>query len=414
MKRLIAVFLVILLAFCAVGCEKKSAKTTTDTVAKREFPLKYGVNAHIYEQRTMDPSSTMDYVTDMIGTLGVEYYRLSTTLGAMFSVGDGDTLTFNDGYKNIVHQVIEKLTAVGVTNFVACSDTPVYPYGYEVTASGVVPDPATEKEMYIRFIKLYAKAWGMIAKEFPEITHIEPMNEPDLAGSGMITKQGHQWGLEDGYQYSLTDKAHILADFQYYIYKEAKAANPKVKVCTPGLSTHGEAVDIMEYIYEAIESGAHPYGEDFADVDPDHYFDTINFHNYLNNDTVDQYFEHCDTVYKASEKHNDAGKPALITEWGFTDFDSEAQEMLNGENMVKMLKMFDEKMPYVEAALIYCLNDLHDFSVDINEDNYGLFTSRGDPEKPSCPKPVAIEFYKYIHKTEDVSPLYKYCPELKP
>lgn len=412
MKKLIAVFLVIVLAFCTVGCESISGKSSADDKAKRTTPLKYGVNAHIYEQRTMDPASTMDYVADMIGVLGVDYYRLSATLGGMFTVGEGDKLTFNEGYRDTVHQVIKKLKAAGVTNFVACSDTPVYPYGYEVTASGVIPDPAAEKEMYIRFIKLYAKAWGMIAKEFPEITHIEPMNEPDLAGSGMITKQGHQWGLEDEYTYSLTDKAHILADFQYYIYKEAKAANPKVKVCTPGLSTYSEAVDIMDYIYEAIESGAHPYGEDFADTNPDHYFDCINFHNYLFGGTVEEFFKHCNTVYSACAKHNDPGKPVLLTEWGFSDHDSEAEEELNGEYMKKMLKKFDKEMPYLEAAIVYCLNDLHDFSVDISEDNYGLFTSPGDPEKPSCPKPVALELYKYMHKTNDVSPLYKYCPEL--
>jgi len=74
----------------------------------------------------------------------------------------------------------------------------------------------------------------------------------------------------------------------------------------------------------------------------------------------------------------------------------------------------DKKMPYVETAMFYMLNDYHGYSVSTSEDNFGLFTSFGDPEKPCCPKPAALELYKYIHKTEDVSPLYKYCPELMP
>ncbi len=415
MKKLIAVFLSVLMVFCAAGCEKKAEKPTSDKkIVTRTVPLKYGINAHIYEQRPMDPSATMDYATDMTGVLGLEYYRLSTPLDSMFNVGEGDTLTFKDGFKDLVHQIIEKMTAVGIKKFVAVSDAAIYPYGYEVTSSGVVPDPAVEKEMYTRWLKLYAKAWGMIVKEFPEITHAECMNEPDLPGTNMFTKQGHQWGAEDDYKYTLTDKAHMIADLLYYIHKEVKAANPNVAVTTPGFSSFGEAQDILDYLYEAIESGAHPYTEDTADTDPDHYFDTINFHKYLSSLTLDDYFEQCDKFYKACERHNDAGKPAILTEWGFTDNDNEGKEIINGENMTKQLQLFNEKMPYLEAVLVYSLNDYYGYSVDSSEDNFGLFTSPGDPEKPSCPKPDAIAFYKYIHNTEDVSPLYKYCPELMP
>jgi len=416
MKKLISVFLIVLLVVCSAGCDNKSDKTDNTTkIAKRENPLGYGINAHIFELRpVMDPSSTMDFVSDMTGVLGVEYYRLSTPLDSLFDVGEGDTPIFKEGHKELIHQVIEKMSAAGIKKFVAVSDAPIYPYGYGVTTSGVVPDPAVEKEMYMRWIKLYAKAWGMIVKEFPQITHVETMNEPDIAGANIFTKQGHQWGVDDGYVYSMTDKAHMIADLQYYTYKEVKAVNKDVLVTTPGFSTHGEGKEVMDYLYEAIESGAHPYGEDFADVNPDNYFDCINFHKYMNDMTLDEYFEHCDYFYKACERHGDEGKPAIITECGFTDNDNEAQEVMNGENMAKLLDLYNQKMPYLEAVMFYMLNDYSGYSVSASEDNFGMFTSRGDPEKPSCPKPIALEFYKYIHKTDDVSPLYKYCPELMP
>ena len=413
MKRIIAVFLAILMTFLVTACDGNSGKSD-NKITKRTTPLAYGINAHIYEQRPMDPSATMDYIVDMTGILGMTYYRLSTPHDSMFSVGEDDTITFKEGFKDTVHRIIEKMSAVGVKKFVAVSDAPLYPYGYKVTSSGVVPDPLIEREMYIRWLNIYAKAWGMIVKEFPEISFVESMNEPDLPGANIFTKQGHLWGTDDGYVYTMTDKAHMIADLQYYIYKEVKAVNKNVFVTTPGFSTRSEGEEVLDYLYEAIESGAHPFPEETADTDPDHYFDYINFHSYLGSTTVDEYFEHCDNFYKACERHGDAGKPAILTEWGFTDNDNEAQEILNGENMVKLLDIFNNKMPYLEAVLIYMMNDYHDYSVDSSEDNFGLFSSRGDPEKPSCPKPDAIAFYKYIHKTDDVSPLYKYCPDLKP
>lgn len=412
MKKLIAGFLAVVMTVCLVGCKSDSNGKNGGTAAKRTSPLKYGINAHLYEQRPMDPSSTLDYCSDMIGVVGFEYYRLSTPLESMFEVGEGDTLAFKEGFKNTVHKIIEKMSAAGVKKFVAVSDALIYPYGYGVTSSGVVPDPASEYDIYMRWVKLYAKACGMLVKEFPEITYLEPMNEPDIAGANVFTKQGHQWGVEDGLKYSITDKAHMIADLQYYIYKEVKANNPKVQVTTPGFSSFGEGQEILDDLYEAIESGAHPSDADKADTNPDDYFDAINFHHYYNDNTLDEYFEHCDTFYKATERHNDPGKPALLTECGFTDHGNDGKRDLNGKKMTELLELYNKKMPYIEVAMFYMLNDYYNYSVDASEDNFGLFFSAGDPEKPSCPKPAIISLYKYMHNTKDVSPLYKYCPEL--
>lgn len=414
MKKIIAVFLIMILTVCMAGCEGKPGSTDANG-AKRKAPLKNGINAHIFELRpVMDPSSTMDRVADMTGVMGFNCYRLSTPLDSMFEVAEGDVPVFKEGQRALIHQVIEKMKAAGVKEFVAVSDAPIYPYGYQVTSSGVVPDPLVEKEMYLRWVKLYAKAWGMIVAEYPEITYIETMNEPDHPNANIFTKQGHQWGIDDGYVYSMTDKAHMIADIQYYVYKEAKAANPNVYVTTPGLCCTSAEDISLDYVYEAIESGAHPYGEDFADTDPDHYFDYINFHCYLGDATTEDYFNRCKSFYAAAGRHNDDGKPALLTEWGFTDRDNEGQEVINGENMTKLLEFFNDEMPYLEMVMLYMLNDFSGYSVEVNEDNFGLFTSFGDTEKPCYPKPAAISVYKFMHKTEDVTPLYKYCPELMP
>lgn len=416
MKKLIAVLLAVLMIFCCVACDNNSGKNDNNTeVAKRENPLKIGINAHVFELRpVMDPSSTLENIADMAGVFGFEYYRLSTPLDSMFTVGEGDEPIFKEGQRKLIHQVIEKMSAAGVKKFVAVSDAPIYPYGYSVTTSGVVPDPLVEKDMYMRWVKLYAKAWGKIVEEYPAIAYVETMNEPDLGDANIFTKQGHQWGVDDQYKYSTTDKAHMIADVQYYTYKEIKAVNPSVSVTTPGFSTRREGEGFLDVLYEAIESGAHPYGEDFADTDPDNYFDCINFHCYLNSETLEDYFEHCDEFYKATERHGDAGKPAILTECGFTDHDNVSQEEENGKNIAQLLELYNDKMPYLDAAMFYMLNDYHDYSVNTSEDNFGLFTSFGDPEKPCCPKPAAIELYKFMHKTKDVSPIYKYCPELMP
>ncbi|MDD6478975.1 MAG: cellulase family glycosylhydrolase [Oscillospiraceae bacterium] len=412
MKKLIAVFLVIMLVLSVSGCGKNPDDTAAGII-KRETPLKYGINAHIFELRpVMDPSSVLANVSDMSGVFGFEYYRLSTPLDSMFTVGEGDVPIFKEGQRKLIHQVIEKMTAAGVKKFVAVSDAPIYPYGYKVTTTGVIPDPVVERDMYIRWMKLYARAWAMIVEEFPEIAYVETVNEPDLGDANIFTKQGHQWGVDDQYKYSTSDKAHMIADLQYYTYKAVKEVNPKVSVTTPGFSTRREGEGFLDVLYEAIESGAHPFGEDFGDTNPDNYFDAINFHCYLNTDTIDEYFKHCDDFYKATERHNDVGKPAILTECGFTDHDNEANEITNGEKMTELLNLYNEKMPYLEAVMFYMLNDYHTYSVNTSEDNFGLFTSFGDPEKPCCPKPATIVLYKFMHKTEDITPLYKYCPEL--
>lgn len=412
MKKLIAIFLVILLAVCTVGCDKTSEETATGTT-ERKNPIKFGINAHVFELRpVMDPSSTLANIADMAGKFGFEYYRLSTPLDSMFTVTEGDVPVFKDGQRDLIHKVIKEMSKAGVKKFVAVSDAAIYPYGYSVTANGVVPDPLVEKEMYLRWVKLYAKAWAMIVKEYPEIAYVETMNEPDLGDANIFSKQGHMWGVADGLVYSTTDKAHMIADVQYYTYKEVKAVNPNVQVTTPGFSTRREGEGFLDVLYEAIESGAHPYGEDFADTNPDNYFDCINFHCYIGSDTPDEYFKHCDDFYKATERHNDAGKPAILTECGFTDQDNVSLENENGQKMLQLLEIYDKKMPYLEAAMFYMLNDFHGYSVSTSEDNFGLFTSFGDPKKPCCPKPAAIELYKFLHKTDDIAPLYKYCPEL--
>ena len=58
----------------------------------------------------------------------------------------------------------------------------------------------------------------------------------------------------------------MIADVQYYTYKEVKAVNPDVQVTTPGFSTRREGEGFLDVLYEAIESAAHPFGEDFADT----------------------------------------------------------------------------------------------------------------------------------------------------
>ncbi len=416
MKKLIAIFLGTLLVCSVAGCGNNGKTGNDEPITERTTPLEFGINAHVYELRALDPTSTMDYIADMTEVLGVTYYRLSTPLESLFTVDENDEPIFKEEHVELVHQVIEKMSAAGITHFVAVSDATIYPYGYEVTANGVVPDPAVEKDMYIRWVKLYGKAWGKIVEEFPEITHVETMNEPDIAHANIFTKQGHQWDVDDGYKYSMQEKGHMIADVQYYVYQAVKAVNEDVQVTTPGFSTYGEGQDSLEYVYQAIESGAHPVDAEAADTNPDHYFDMINFHKYfLIGDDLEEYFNWLDTFYKACERHGDAGKMAILTECGFTDNGNEGSEVQNGERMQMLIDLYNERMPYLEAAMFYMLSDYGGgFSVSDSEDNFGLFTSGADPDKPSYPKPAAITLYKFMKDTDDVTPLYKYCPDLMP
>ena len=73
-----------------------------------------------------------------------------------------------------------------------------------------------------------------------------------------------------------------------------------------------------------------------------------------------------------------------------------------------------KELPYIETIFFFRMTDLYEQfnQADEKENYFGLFYSPNDPVNPGKPKPVAIEYFKFINGEDaDPAPLYWYYNE---
>ena len=208
----------------------------------------------------VDKAITNEWLGDVADVLGVKSFRLWVNLDAktgngMFSVDKNNNLSFNYGYLAKVHDYVDNLKRGGVENFLFLNTTYLHPYGSPMVGYDV-PDVYEDEEDYLSFLEINAKAYGMLAQEFPEIKNWEVGNEPDLNGGGMH-KFGYTGDPDTSQPYMFTDKeiAEIVCDLCWYVRREIKKVSNEHRVALPGLSLYYD-VDhsFFESIYVAIES----------------------------------------------------------------------------------------------------------------------------------------------------------------
>jgi len=428
--KFINVFLLIISLFLLTSCtiNNKKEKEVTFDFDKEYF---VGIQEHFYELRNMEPSLTTDFICDMVKALGMKVFRLNVTMETLFYVDVNDTVKFNQSTKNQMRVIVDGLKEAGVERIVYSTDTFIFPYGYKSTHSKAVPNPYTEKDAYIRFLKVNSIGYGMIAEEFPEIQYFEQINEPDVPNNEVICKNGMMWGSkQQEFMYSAEDEANICVDLCYYCRQEIRKVNPENKMMTPAYTSLASCLDYLEYSYQAIESGCHPTGDDLpCSVDPDDYFDILVFHPYAKVVTIvdaeaskennvylitDAYKQGCDKFYEVCCKHGDSEKPHWYTEIGYSDYGDTTRRDIIGRETLKQLQMIDEELPYVECVIYYVLTDLYEFNVDASENHFGIFTAVADPDEPLAMKPEAKAIYSFMHDgSEDYSAIdlvrEKYC-----
>lgn len=412
MKKITNIFLILILiaslAFLS-SCKKKDDITFN-------FDDKYfiGVQEHFYEIRNMEPAVTHTFVKDMVSALDMKVFRLNVTMNNLFYVDQNDTVKFNQSTKDQMRIIVDDLIEAGVERIIYATDTFIYPYGYKSTHQICVPDPYTEKDAYIRWLKVNSIGYGMMAAEFPEINYFEPINEPDVPNNEVLCKNGMIWGSKQfEFMYTPQDEANICADLCYYIRKEIKKVNPNNKMATPALTALPTCLDYLEYIYEAIESGAHPTGDDLpCSVDPDDYFDIIDLHPYASVNTIvdplspkengvqlmtENYVTGCKMFYDVCVKHGDKEKPHWYTEVGYSDMGDVSRREIIGRETAKQINMIKNELPFVETIIFYTLTNFYEFNSDVSENNFGLFTAVSNPDESLIMKPIMEEIYKYMH-----------------
>ena len=413
--KILSLFALVFSTNSLSSCNDNKTSVTSEEI-KFEFDDKYfiGVQEHYYEIRKMEPSVTHDFVKDMVSAMDMKVFRLNVTMDSLFHVDANDTVKFNSSIKDQMRIIVDSLIEAGVERIVYANDSFIYPDGYKATHTICAPDPYTEKDAYLRWLKVNSIGYGMIAKEFPEINYFEPINEPDVPNNEVICRNGMLWGMKSmEFMYSAEDEAHICADLCYYMRQEIKKANPNNKMMTPALTSLSTCLDYLEYIYQAIESGCHPSGSNLpCSVDPDDYFDIIDTHPYASvNLIVDplspkengvqlmtqNYVDGCKLFYDVCVKHGDAEKPHWYTEVGYSDLADESRRDIIGRETAKQLQMVKEQLPFVETLIFYTLTDFYVFNQDISENHFGLFTAVANPDESLQMKPIMQEIYKFMH-----------------
>lgn len=418
--NLLGLFILSISLVILTGCTKNPVTTKEDTF---NFDDKYfiGVQEHFYEIRSMEPSVTHTFVKDMVEYLGMKVFRLNVTMNNLFYVDANDTVKFNQSTKEQMRIIVDDLKAAGVERIVYANDSFIYPYGYKATHTICAPDPYTERDAYIRWLKVNSIGYGMIASEFPEINYFEPINEPDVPNNEVLCKNGMLWGSKQiEFMYTAFDEANICVDLCYYMNKEIKKANPNNKMMTPALTSLITCLDYLEYMYQAIESGCHPTGDDLpCSVNPDDYFDIIDIHPYAAVNTIvdplspkengvqlmtDNYVKGCKMFYDICVKHGDKEKPHWYTEVGYSDYGDTTRRDIIGRETAKQLNMIKNELPFVETIIFYTLTNFYQYNIDASENNFGLFTAVANPNESLMMKPIVKEIYKFMHNgSEDFS-----------
>ena len=389
-----------------------------ETGFKRDEKYLLGLCEATYEiNDETENTLTRDYVSKVAGTFGAKSYRLWMHFNRILKRdANSNEVRIVEDVAEEFHQLIASLKAQGVERFIGMTCNYLHPYGYDPSIAAVVPDPLTEPSEYREFLELFEESFRVLAEEFPEIDYFEPTNEPDLDNGQNLCKNGYVWGgsANDDYVYSEKDGAHIVADLCWYATQGVKEVDENNVVILPALCGYSTTVNYLEAIYQAIDSKALPTGEEKADVNPDNYFEILNWHPYLLGSkgaaAMDgEWLRLQKRIYAVAEKYGDGAKPVWFTEMGFTDRGNGATaEKKNAEDVVKFFNYVKKDLPFVETVYFFRITNLEQASISSVEDNFGLFRSKNEATSfAGEPKPIAVALYQWFKgKGADLTPLY--------
>ena len=253
---------------------------------------------------------------------------------------------------------------------------------------------------------------------FPEISYWEPSNETNGTDGRFIAMNGYS-EAEDAensqYLYSTDDLAYITADMCWYANAGIKESSPGACTVLPGMifNTSGETATFLQKIYDQIDSRYLPSGEEYADIEPDHYFQVLNWHPYVGSWGMpsDAWTQANLDIYAVAEKNGDKGKKVFLTELGWQDQNNPESQELIARAFVETIDIIKEKMPWVETFHTFRMFnwDTCPLASDSIERFFGLFTSPNS-EAGASPKPVALALCRYFRGDDvDVSGLYQFA-----
>lgn len=370
-----------------------------------------------------DSKVSMKMVAELSGALNVKSFRIWMHLTTICERDEeSNAVRLKEDAVKKYHQFIDELRANGITHLTAMNHYYLYPAGYSASAGSVVPDPNLEFEEYVQFMEILRECYRLLAAEFPEIMYWEPSNETNGATGRFIAMNGYS-ETDDAdnsqYLYGEDDLAYITADMCWYANAGVKESNPEACTVLPGMifNTNGEGAYatalFLQNIYDQIDSRYLPSGEEYADIEPDNYFQVLNWHPYVGSWGMppDSWTQGNIDIYKVAEKNGDKGKKVFLTELGWQDQNSAQSQETIARAFIATIEIIKDKMPWVETFHTFRMFnwDSCPLAADSIERFFGLFYSPNS-DKGAEPKPVALELFKYFRGANaDTRALYKYA-----
>lgn len=356
-----------------------------------------------------ESGSTAEWIAKNNKALGVKCQRVWMHIPDVLERdANSNSLTLKTEQVQRYHNFIDELTENGVERIMAMSHGMLYPHDYvkmDENDRQVFIHPIEEAEFYKDWIQMYYEAYKILATEFPEINFWECGNEFD--SSPFMHRNDKSLMTAD-------DMGFIDADLCYAANKAIKEVNPNNACVFPGLTCTSTSELVLEAAYTHIEQKKLPTLEDHYVDDPDDYFDVMAWHPYPDDGGYARTKSKCDALRKIMVEHGDAEKRVFFTEYGYsTAYPDKFQEV--AEMLADCFKQIKRDMDYVETVYFFRMSDRYEkFAPENLKENYfGCFYSPNDPVNLGKPKPLAIEFFKFINGEDaDPSPLYWYYNEM--
>ena len=364
-----------------------------------------------------------DYIALFAERLNAKAVRVWLRTPELIKVLPHDEIQFIPDELIKLNAYLNKLKEAGVEKFVLLDWGFVYPYNYQASDLLVVPDPVTESNFYERFLLLQKKVRYEIARNFMEIEYFEMLNEPDGVDGSFMHRNNYKVGkgrdANAEYIYDRDEVIRIILDLNYFTSLGIKDANPDAKVLLPSFWNVDSAPEFLDTIYNKIEEGSFPSISKNKCSNIENYFDILNFHPYnLKDSEINDFWLSTQLkLYDVMKKHGDDKRKVWYTEIGWSDLKREKEKENISKRFIDLLNTVRDKLPFVEGVFLFRLMNLANKCECEGEDNFGLLYNEYDWNYPLMPKPSLIALYKYLHNTDDASPVFalsktkEMCPD---
>ena len=371
--------------------------------------LALGMQEHLNEDNT----KTAQYIADASATLGASVYRLSMPIHQLYYPTATNNASVRSDNMDTFKSMVSALKAKGITKILYVTDSFILPYGYAnqyTNHNKTVPNPSTDTENYIAWLKVNADAFGKLAAEVPEIHFFEPYNEVNLSDT-RLEKPGIPWDASSStqvyYRYTESERAGIMADLCWYVTRAVKSVDPTNQVTTPSLAVGTEGIienSFLNALYGAIKTGSYPIGRAAGDKRIDNFFTIVNIHTYptyvtsgLDNKVNEAANNIGSNIYSVMQAHGDGNSRVWLTETGVSVFGSRS-ESTAASLITKFLNKINNNLTYIDTVIFYKVADIStSVSSSEAERKFGLFYSGDASSNDYGAKQTAKAVYTFFH-----------------